>query len=120
MNDSSKYDINGFANELGLTLEEVWELYAELINELSSAAAELKILIREKDLEKIHKIIHNIKGVSGNYRITDIYKQTTKINNDLKSYYYNDLETDLINLFKISDKAINEIQNFFNIKSVLI
>ena len=55
-------------------MEEVSEFYAELIHEINLAILELKILMDKKDLAKIQKIIHNIKGVSGNYRISDIYR----------------------------------------------
>lgn len=120
MKSNSKYDIAGFAHDLGLNMKEVSEFYAELINEINSALLELKHLMASKDLAKIKKIIHNIKGVSGNYRISDIYEETTKINDALRVDNYNSLEKDLNNLFKISDAALQEIRNFFKQKSIFI
>jgi HPt (histidine-containing phosphotransfer) domain-containing protein len=120
MDYHSKYDIVGFAHDLGLSLDEVSELYAELINEISSALSELKVLINKKDLVKIQKIIHNIKGVSGNYRIIDIYEESTKINDALKTTNYTEFEDDLNYLFNIIYVALTEIQNFFNQKSIFI
>ena len=116
----AKYHIMGFTHDLGLNINEVSELYAELIAEINSAILELKVLIAEQDLEKIQKIIHNIKGVSGNYRITDVYRETIKINDTLKTRNYNTLETDLNNLFNICDAAIKEIKNFFEQRSISI
>lgn len=84
MNYDKNYDIIGFSNDLGLNLQQVSELYAELINEFNLALSELKTAMIGSDLENIQKIIHNLKGLSGNYRITDIYEETTKINNLLK------------------------------------
>lgn len=120
MDSHSKYDITGFAHDLGLNMREVSEFYAELINEINSSLSELKVLMNKRDLVKIQKIIHNIKGVSGNYRIIDIYEETTKINDSLRIDTYNNLEKDLNNLFNISDIALQEIRNFFKQKSIFI
>lgn len=120
MDYQSKYDIIGFANDLGLSISEVSELYVELIYELNSALSELRILITKEDIIKIQKIIHNIKGVCGNYRITDIYEETSKINDALKTTHYTELEKDLNNLFNITCIAIKDIQNFFKQKSIFI
>ena len=120
MDFNSKYDIAGFAHDLGLSLEEVSELYAELINELNSALSELKVLINKEDLVKTQKIIHNIKGVSGNYRINDIYEETTKINDALKTTNYTEFKKDLNHLINISYVALKEIQIFFKQQSIFI
>ncbi|WP_035284536.1 MULTISPECIES: Hpt domain-containing protein [unclassified Clostridium] len=120
MDRNTKYDITGFTIELGLNLEEVYVLYAELISEINSAISEIKFLIDKKDITKIKKIIHNLKGVSGNYRITDVYMETSRINDMLKSENYNNLELDLNNLFNICDMAIKQIKNYFNQKSIYI
>lgn len=120
MGCNCKYDIDGFTRDLGLNLIEVSDLYAELINEINLAISEMKILIDKKDLQQTKKIIHNVKGVSGNYRITDVYNQTTKINDLLKSENYNDFEVDLNNLLNTCDAATKEIQNYFNHHSIFI
>ncbi len=114
------YDIIGFSNDLGLNLQQVSELYAELINEFSLALSELRVSMIEMDLASIKKIIHNLKGLSGNYRITDIYEETTKINDLLKNSNYNNLELDLNNLITVSNIASEKIKSFFYQKSILI
>jgi chemotaxis protein histidine kinase CheA len=113
MNFNCKYDITGFSTDLGLSIKEISELYYELINELNLALLELKTLVDGQDYTKIQKIIHNIKGVSGNYRINDIYNETTRINDLLSSNDYSTLKKDLTNLFAICIDAQNEIRFFF-------
>lgn len=120
MDYNNKYDIVGFSNDLGLSIEDVSELYAELVHELNSALVELKLFIYDKDFEKIRKIIHNIKGVSGNYRLTDIYDETSRINDALKNTEYPEFEKDFNHLFNITYSAIKEITNFFKRKSISI
>ncbi|MFT8348478.1 Hpt domain-containing protein [Clostridium saccharoperbutylacetonicum] len=113
MNFNCKYDIIGFSTDLGLSIKEISELYYELINELNLALLELKALVDGQNYTKIQKIIHNIKGVSGNYRINDIYKETTRINDLLISDDYSTLKKDLTNLFTICIDAQTEIRFFF-------
>ncbi len=120
MDYNNKYDIVGFAHDLGLSIEDVSELYSELVHELNSAILELKLLIADKNFAKIQKIIHNIKGVSGNYRLMDIYDETSKINDALKNTEYREFEKDLNHLFNITYAAIKEITNFFKRKSISI
>lgn len=120
MDYNNKYDIVGFSHDLGLSIEDVSELYAELVRELNSAIIELKLFMEEKDFIKIQKIIHNIKGVSGNYRLTDLYNESSKINDALKNSEYSDFEKDLNHLFNITYAAIKEITNFFKRKSISI
>jgi hypothetical protein len=57
MNYYSKYDITGFAKDLGLSISEISELYAELINEINSSLSDLKIFIIKKDLKSMQKIL---------------------------------------------------------------
>lgn len=113
MNFNCKYNIIGFSTDLGLSIKEISELYYELINELNLALLELKALVDGQDYTKIQKIIHNIKGVSGNYRITDIYKESSRINDLLISNDYSTLKKDLTNLITICIDAQNEIRFFF-------
>ena len=114
----NKYDIIGFAEDLGLTLTEVSELYIELINEINSSLIELKTLLINRDLIKIQKSIHNIKGVCGNYRLSDIYEKSSTINDLLKSNNYINLEADLFDLFEIIYSAEKEIRDFFIKQSI--
>ena len=120
MDSRNKYDITGFICDLGLPLEEASKFYAELIHEINIAILELKILINKNDSVSIQKIIHNLKGVSGNYRISDVYSETTKINDTLKIAGYNTLEKDLNHLFHVCTMAIKEIRSYFNERSISI
>ncbi|AVK48746.1 Hpt domain-containing protein [Clostridium sp. MF28] len=120
MNYDKNYDIIGFSNDLGLNLQQVSELYAELINEFNLALSELKTAMIGSDLKNIQKIIHNLKGLSGNYRITDVYEETTKINNLLKNSNYNNIEPHLSNLLTVISIALKKIRSFFYEMSILI
>lgn len=118
MSYNNRYDIVGFANDLCLNMLEISDLYVELINEINLSLIDLKTFMLNNDLIKIQKIIHNIKGVCGNYRITDVYEESSRINDLLKSRNCNNLESDLNNLFEIINLAEKEIENFFIKQSI--
>jgi len=113
MKSDCKYDIKGFAYELGLPLNEVALLYSEFIKELNSEMSELKKLLIKKDWIAIKAILHNIKGISANFRITDMYIQTEHVYTALTTSSHVSLESLLKNLFIISEDAIKEITSFF-------
>jgi DNA-binding transcriptional MerR regulator len=113
MKSYCKYDIQGFADSLGLPIEDIEDLYNELITELNSETLKLKKAAAEQDLNTIKNTIHNIKGVTGNYRIFDVYNETITISNSLKLDGSSNIDQLLNNLYTISENAIGEIRKFF-------
>lgn len=115
MKSYCKYDIQGFADSLGLPIEEIAELYNELINELNQEIVKLKEAAAEQDINTVKKILHNIKGVTGNYKIFDIYNETITISNTLKLDGSHNIDK-IINKFSaVSEDAIYEIRKFFRL-----
>jgi len=110
MASTCKYDIDGFSKELGLSLTEVTELYCELITELHSETLKLKTSIADHDIESQKRIIHNIKGITGNYRIFDVYELSSKINDLFKSANWDQAALLLPHFFYICEIAISEIK----------
>jgi hypothetical protein len=113
MDKTCKYDIKGFSCDLGLPLEDIADLYCDFLNEINSEISKLKKLIVEKDLESIKKVIHDMKGLSISFRISDIYKETDKINTALKLDSFDNIEPIIINLFYIYEDAVKEILKYF-------
>lgn len=114
METSCRYDIEGFANGLGFSIEDISDLFSEFIKELDSEVIKLKEAADKKDWTIVKGIIHNIKGVSGNYRITDVYTEASIINNNLKADNYDDIESIICNFCSLSEAASSEIKRYFS------
>ena len=108
-----KYDIKGFSEDLGLPVEDIANLYSEFLDEISLEILELRKLIVEKDWEAVRKIIHNMKGLSVNFRIIDIYRESVKIHNALKINSFDGVEPMLDNLIALHKDAVKEVHKYF-------
>jgi hypothetical protein len=120
MESNCRYDLEGFSNDLGLPIEDIADLFSDLIKEINSEVFKIENFLREKNLEELKRINHNIKGISANYRILDIYEETLKISNALKNGNYKDIEAVINNFFIISENAVTEIAGYFKEKGFII
>ena len=67
------------AKNLDLDIEDVKELLELYVETTTSDLKELKIALKEKKIEEVHKRSHSIKGSSGNLGIMEIYDIIKKI-----------------------------------------
>jgi HPt (histidine-containing phosphotransfer) domain-containing protein len=118
MASNCKYDIEDFSKELGLSLSEAADLYYELVNEINSEILKLKACIAARDIENQKRIVHNIKGIAGNYRIFDVYTLSTEINNLFKGKDLDKITLLLPNYFSICQIACHEIHRYFIEKGI--
>ncbi|WP_088228366.1 Hpt domain-containing protein [Desulfosporosinus sp. FKB] len=114
MNPSCRYDLKGFSDELGLPLKDTADLFSEFITEIKNELSQAENVLTNNNLEELQRINHNIKGISANFKILDLYEQTCKISKVLKSSCDNlSLQSLLNNLFIIYENAVQEITAFF-------
>ncbi|AFM39362.1 hypothetical protein Desaci_0290 [Desulfosporosinus acidiphilus SJ4] len=114
MNFTCRYDLKGFSNELGLPLKDMADLFSELIKEIKGELLEARNVLETRNLESLKQINHNIKGISANYRILDLYEQSCQISNALKISCDNQtLQSLFDNLFLTFESAVQEIIAFF-------
>ncbi|MDR3587723.1 MAG: Hpt domain-containing protein [Desulfosporosinus sp.] len=120
MDSNCRYDLQGFSDDLGLSIEEVANLFSDLIIEIKSEIYKMKIYLNEKDLEELRRVNHNIKGISANYRILDIYKETHTISDALKIGDFQALKILYQDFFIVSENAIQEITCYFERKGLVL
>ncbi|MDR3601541.1 MAG: Hpt domain-containing protein [Desulfosporosinus sp.] len=123
MDSDCRYDLKGFSDLLGLPIENIADLFSDLTKEINSEVFKLKTYLCEKDLDQLKQINHNIKGISANYRILDIYEETLEISNALTNITNGDfmhIESLFNNFFVICENAIKEIACYFEQKGFVI
>ena len=116
MDSNCRYDLEGFANDLGLTIEEVADLFFDLINEMNSEIYKIKTFLKEKNLDELKRVNHNVKGISANYRILDIYEETQTISDALRQGDFQSIEAHFNTFFTVSEKAFKDITAYFKKK----
>ncbi|WP_088187008.1 Hpt domain-containing protein [Desulfosporosinus sp. FKA] len=114
MNSPCRYDLKGFSDELGLPLKDTAELFSEFIKEIKDELSKAENVLINNNVEELQRINHNIKGISANFKILDLYEQTCKISKTLKnSCDILSLQSQLNDLFIIYENAVQEITAFF-------
>lgn len=98
--------IDNFANELELNFDEAIELYYILTTELNNEITNLKLAINEQNEILIKKIIHNLKGMTINYKLKNLYERSFELDNILKN---KDVGSQKNKILKFSDDFTNEI-----------
>lgn len=110
----SLVDFNKFRTEIGVDDETLKELYEFFLQELIQQKENMKVQIEKEEIKEVKKILHNIKGISGNYKAIKVYELSSKVYDELrvKGKDYSELNYMINKIEKLIDEAINEIKEF--------
>lgn len=111
--EEEKYDIKGKAADLGVTLDEISGLYSTYILEMRSEISDVKKFRKENNWDMLERISHNIKGVSANLGIQDVFEAAAEVNSLMKNKKTDNIDISLIALEDCCDSAEIEIIRFF-------
>lgn len=111
--DTSLYDINAISHELGIDMEDMVEIFKVYFIEIRELISELKDLFEKNDWDKLQKTNHNIKGISSNLKIHDIYNTALKLDSIISSGKADKILSCIINLEKMAEYSQLEISDFF-------
>lgn len=106
-------DFNAFKTETGLDDDQVRELYEGFLEELLEEKKKLVEQLKEKDYGRLARTIHNIKGISGSYMLTAVFKIASSLNSDIKSDRFEGIASGVAELTAEIDKAETEITSHF-------
>jgi len=100
-------DVTKLKKELMLTQEELLMLLELFIRKMDTTLPELQEAIEQKDYKKIALKAHSIKGSSGNFRIDELLKMSTEMEQMAKS---NDKEYNYEFVFEKIKRRIEDIK----------
>lgn len=107
-------DFDKFMENIGLDYEGIRDLYSIFINEITKEKENMESYISLGKIDELSKVIHNIKGVSGNYRALNIFEVSKKIDEKLKQKDNENLHYYIIALSEIIEESISIINRYFN------
>ncbi len=106
-------DITSFEQELYLDSDKLKELYLVFTEEIIKE----KELIRKYSFlnmtAELSKSVHNLKGVSSNYRAHKLYEVTKKLDFKLKNQDFNHIDYYVMAVCELIDEATTEITKYF-------
>lgn len=111
-----KYDIEGLAKELEIDIEGIVGLYASYFEEMKSEITDMKEHLVKHDWKMLERVIHNIKGVSINLNISDVYSEAEKFDILLKKDVTENAGDYVDSIAHLIENAEVEIQRFFSEK----
>ncbi|NTV90238.1 MAG: Hpt domain-containing protein [Clostridiales bacterium] len=108
-----KVDIDSLKADLEMDISSVKELYMVFIDELSEGIKEAMDLLTSGKPGDTGHVIHSIKGISGNYKASEVYEAAQLLDARLKLMDYSGLEKSMSELKIVIDEAILEITEYF-------
>lgn len=109
------YEINKLAEDIGIEIMDLKGLYSSFIDEMDSELDSIEKDISSGNLHKLHSTVHNIKGISSNLLINDIYEHCKVFDDELKVENYNRVNEHFEILKIMYKKTRSYIKDFFNI-----
>lgn len=113
-----RYDIDELIEEMEVGEENIWELYKTYFWEMRENIDDISKCLKANELEKVERILHNIKGVSINLNILDVHKEASSFSEKIKLGLGEKYEDYLNNLTHLLNGAEKEVKSFFKEKSI--
>lgn len=96
-------DLDVLSKEIGLSKVPLTELLYVYCNEMKSEIHQVNKLVGLKDWHKLQRTIHNIKGVSGNLCMHNMYTAAAEVDQKLKNNVFDGLEDSIQNMLEVYD-----------------
>ncbi|MGK0465033.1 Hpt domain-containing protein [Clostridium sp.] len=72
---SEIYDIVGLSKDLELECEDITDLYVSYIDDIADHCHKIKETFSKKDFIELRSEVHNVKGVSANLLLKDVFEE---------------------------------------------
>ena len=112
--NNNQYDIKAFSDNLEITLEESVELFSSYISEMNIYCIQLKQHLIKENYKELEKIVHSIKGVSGNLNIMDVYEEAAAVDDLLKAKSLTNIAENVKMLLLLIGDSEIKIKNYFS------
>jgi HPt (histidine-containing phosphotransfer) domain-containing protein len=112
----SAVDFSKFKEELELDDDNLKELYSVFLEELIRENQKMKQHFKNKDIVRLKRTIHNIKGISGNYKALRVCNLSSEVYEQLKieDKEYINLGYSINKMEKLIEDVIKEIRQVLN------
>lgn len=115
-NNLSRYDIEGLANELEVDIGDIATLFLNYFYEMKSEIVAIQQHLSVRNWNMLERVVHNIKGVSANLNVSDVYEEAAVFDILLKQNKTDDADIHVQKLARLLTNSEKEIREFFNEK----
>lgn len=114
MTEKFRYDIDSLLEELEISHEETRELFEVYFTEMDECIESMYELIAKKEWIKLQKVVHNVKGISINLGVTDVFDKAVYFDFLMKTNNITDADLYIKEITELYNTAKNDIQSYFN------
>ncbi|HEX3028639.1 MAG TPA: Hpt domain-containing protein [Clostridia bacterium] len=115
-NNVCRYDPEAFARELDVDLESISGLFREYFNEMRSEISEMNVFLETSDWNMLQRTVHNVKGVSANLNLNDVFEEAEKLDLQLKNGQVSESGIHVARIAELIAGAEKYIKEFFSEK----
>lgn len=113
-----RYNIEGLAEELEVDIKDIARLYSNYFIEMNEEMLSLRDLLEGKDWYMIQRTVHNVKGVSANLAVEDVFREAAAFDVLLKEGKREDTAVRIEKIASLLKAAEIDILNFFKSKGL--
>jgi HPt (histidine-containing phosphotransfer) domain-containing protein len=113
--ESKMYEFNKLADDIGIEIMDLKGLYTSFIEEMDSEIMSLQSDIKSGNLKGLQSTVHNIKGISSNLLINDIYEHCQIFDKELKAENFQNVRIHMSTLESMYKSTRDYIKVFFKI-----
>lgn len=112
-NKKARYDIKGLADELEVGMDSIALLFTSFFSEMENEIKNLEEYLGEKDWHMLERVIHNIKGVSANLNVYDVFEEAAIFDEMLKKNQVEDARKFVDKIIFLINDAKKEVEEIF-------
>lgn len=110
MFEADEINLISLSDEIGIDEESVTKLLSIYVEEMTEEMQQVKNSLHNQDWAFLQKTIHNIKGVSANLYLQNMFKASEEVDLLLKNNNYKNIDHKIQNLLDVFCNTQNNIQ----------
>lgn len=107
-----KNNIEELAEEFELSIEDLKDLYSTYLIDIKEYIKKIEVLYIEKLWSELFRNIHNIKGMTANLRLDDVFHESSKLCKGLKEGSLPN-KRDIDKFLKLLETSYEKINSLF-------
>ena len=114
MIDSQSINLEDLIKSIGIDKDTIIELLGIYCYEMTEEMQQVKLFLEKQEWSDMQRIIHNIKGVSSNLYLQEMFEAAEILELRLKNMDYKGIENSVRNLFDTFYETLNRIHMISN------
>lgn len=107
---SGSINLEDLIRDIGIDKATMLELLNIYCSEMSEEMQQVRLFLHNQEWTSLERKVHNIKGVSANLYLQDMFKTADILDLKLKQNDYNDIEGSINNMLDTFDNTLKSIQ----------